>query len=160
MDLLSTRRQDYQFNTFTNLLLSYKSIIYKSPDKPNQYIFLTRHPSTNTRSGLKARIETIDIFPTNLPITTYLSISDLDDTIKYIHTDIKAFNDNIHTDVKAMNDHIAYMLSTIIDTSVKTNNQDENIIDIFSKLSTYEDFLDKISNKETQIHTLKLQVKN
>ena len=62
--------------------------------------------------------------------------------------------------MKAMNDHIAYILATLIDTSVRTNNQDKKITVISSKLSTYEDILDKIKHKETQLQTLALQVKN
>ena len=49
--------------------------------------------------------------------------------------------------MKYMNDHITYMLATLIDTSVKTNNQDKKVTELSSKLSTYEDRLEKMSNK-------------
>ena len=117
---LSTRIQYHQFNNFRSALLSYKLIIYKSNKKPNQYIFLTISPSTNTRSGPKCLFETSAVVPITPPTTPYQTISDLDNTIKYIHTDIKSFKDNNNTDIKSMNNPINTMLATLIDTSVKT----------------------------------------
>ena len=46
-------------------------------------------PSTNTRSGPTLSIESIGIFPTTPPIAPYITRSDLDEIIKYIHADIK-----------------------------------------------------------------------
>ena len=107
------------------------------------------YPSTNTRSDPTDPIETIAIVPTTLNITPYLTIYDLEDTIKYIHTYIKEFNHIIHTDKRYTNDQIASMITTIIDTSINTHKQYEKIIELSSKLSTYEDRLEKMSNKET-----------
>ena len=53
--------------------------------------------------------------------------------------------------MKSMNEHIASMISTLIDTSVKTNKQDEKIKDISYKFSSDEDCIDKIINKETHL---------
>ena len=50
-----------------------------------------------------------------------------------------------------MNYPIAYILATIIYTRVRTNKQDMKITYLSSKLSTYEDCLEKTSNKETQL---------
>ena len=80
-------------------------------------------PSTNTRSGPTAPIETIALVPTTLPITLYITRSEMDNTIKYIHPDMKAYIDKTYTKMKGMNDHIAYMLAKIIDTSVNQNKQ-------------------------------------
>ena len=104
--------------------------------------------STNTCSSPKALIETISILTPNPNITPYLTTYELDDTMKYIHTEIKAFNENIHTDIKSMNYPIAYILATIIYTRVRTNKQDMKITYLSSKLSTYEDCLEKTSNKK------------
>ena len=50
MLLLPARRQYHHFNTITSALVSYKSIIYKSHNIPNQSIFLTMNFSRNTWS--------------------------------------------------------------------------------------------------------------
>ena len=82
MDILSARRQYNQFNNFISVLLYYKYIIYKSPNKPNQYILLTMSPSTNTRSVPTPPIKKIAIVTPTPPITPYPKISELEDTIK------------------------------------------------------------------------------
>ena len=115
--------------------------------------------STNTRSVLTYPIETIFIVPPTPTIKPYLKKSDLNDTKKYIHTDMKAYHEKTDTNIKCMNYHIAYILATPIDTIVKKNKQDEKITELSSKLSNYEDRLEKITNKETQIKPLALQVK-
>ena len=46
-----------------------------------------------------------------------------------------------------MNYHINSMLETVIDTSVKTNKQEEKITDLSPKLSTYEDLIDSPYHK-------------
>ena len=74
-------------------------IIYKSTNKPNQSIFLKIYPSTNTRYGPTASITTLAIVP---PTSTYITQYDLNNNVKYIHTDIKSFNKKIHTDIKAL----------------------------------------------------------
>ena len=61
--------------------------------------------------------------------------------------------------MKSMNDQIKSMLATLIYTSVKTNKQYKKTKELSSKLSTYEDRLEKMSNKETQLQPLALQVK-
>ena len=57
----SARRQDHQFNTLTSALLSFKLVIYKSHNKPNQSIFLTVSPYRNTRSRSKTYKQAISI---------------------------------------------------------------------------------------------------
>ena len=72
-------------------------------------------PSTNTRSGPTASITTLAIFPHT---SIYITQSDLDNTDRYVHTDIKSFNDNITS-----------LLTKILDTNDKQDaklyNQDE-----------------------------------
>ena len=53
-----------------------------------------------------------------------------------------------HNNMKSVNDHIASMLVTLIDTSVKTNKQDKKITELSSKISTYEDHLEKMIHKK------------
>ena len=70
--LLYARIQDHQFNNFIGVLLYYKFIIYKSTIKPNQYIFLTMSPCTNTRSSPTSSIETLaNVLPSH-PNSPYL----------------------------------------------------------------------------------------
>ena len=95
-------------------------------------------PSTNTQSSPTAFIETLSIVPPTPPTSTYLIKYDLDNTIKYIHTEIKAFNKNIHNGMKAMNKNIAAMLVTLINKTDKQNNQEEKTTYLSSKLSTEE----------------------
>ena len=80
-------------------------------------------PSTNTRSVPTPPTETIDIVPPIPPITDYITRSDLYDTIKHIHTNMKSYIEKNYINMKSMNDHIDSMLATPIGTSVKTNNQ-------------------------------------
>ena len=70
-----------------------------------------------------------------LSITSpYITQSDLNNTIKDIHTEIKAFNDNITS-----------LLAKLLDTNYKRDEmldkQDEKITELLSKFSTYEDHL-------------------
>ena len=88
-----------------------------------------------------------------------LTIKLTDDTIKYIHTDMKSYIDKNETTMKAMNDHITSMLATLIDTNFNTKNQDEKITFLSSKISTYEYRLEKMSNEETHLQPLSLQSK-
>ena len=61
------------------------------------------YPSTNTRSGLTALIETIYIVPPTPPIEPYVTISELNGTMKYIHTDMKACHEKTGIKIKSMN---------------------------------------------------------
>ena len=99
--ILSARRK-----YFTIVLLYYKSIIYKPTNNPNQSIFLTMYPFTNTVSGPTASIETLDIFPTTLTTSLYITKSDLDNGFKSINNKITA------------------MLDTIFDTKIKQYNKE------------------------------------
>ena len=49
-----------------------------------------------------------------------------------------------------MNDHISAMLPKLTDTSPETEKQEEKIIEFSSKLSTYEDHMDKVIINEMQ----------
>ena len=69
---LYSRIQYHQFNTFTSAILSYKPIIYKSTNNPNQSIFLMMSPSTNTRSVSTASKKILSIVPHNSPISPYI----------------------------------------------------------------------------------------
>ena len=46
--------------------------------------------------------------------------------------------DKHYSDMKALNDHTSSMLEKLTGTSSKTDNQEEQLTDISSKLSTYE----------------------
>ena len=122
MVLLSARIQDNQFNTFTSALIYDNSIIYKSSNKPNQSIFLTMSPSTNTRSGSTASKEKLDIVHPTSPTSTYLSKSNL----KNIHNYIKVMTDKHHFDMKYLNDQISDMLVKLTDTSSKIDKNKNN----------------------------------
>ena len=94
-------------------------------------------PSDNTRSGSTSSKETLDIVPTTSPTSPYLSKYDLEN----IQNDIKSMTDKHHSDMKTLNDHIYAMLKNITDTISNTDKQEEQLTDISSKLSTYEDRL-------------------
>ena len=75
------------------------------------------YPSTNTQSSPTAYIETLDIVPLNPPASPYITKSDLHNTVKYIHTDIKY-------DFKATNNNIYSILATLADTHNKQKEQE------------------------------------
>ena len=66
--------------------------------------------------------------------------------------------DKYHSDTKTLNDHISYMLTKLTDTSSKIDKQEEELAGISSKLSSYEDRLDKLSIKKIYIQPLSLQI--
>ena len=78
--------------------------------------------STNPHSYPTAPIEKFYIVSPTPSITPNITRSELDYAIKYSHTDTKAYIDKTDTNMKSMSDYIASMLTTLIDTSVKTNN--------------------------------------
>ena len=51
------------------------------------------------------------------------------------------------------------MIATLIDKNDKQDKQDEKFIELSSKLSTYEDRLEKMSINKKQLQNLTLQVK-
>ena len=53
---------------------------------------------------------------------------------------MKAMNDHISD----MNNHISALLAKLTGTSSNTDNQEEKLTDISSKLSTYEYHIDKV----------------
>ena len=53
-----------------------------------------------------------------------------------------------HSDMKTLDDHISTMLTKRTNTSSKTDKQEEQLTDISSKLSHYEDRLDTLIIKE------------
>ena len=59
-----------------------------------------------------------------------------------------------HYDMKALNGNISAILTKLTDTSSNTENQEEQLTDISSKLSTYEDRLEKLKIQETQVYQL------
>ena len=91
-------------------------------------------PSRNTRSGSTSSKETLDIVPTISSTSHSPSKSDPDN----IHNDIKAMTEKHHSDVKNLNKHISNMLAKLTNTSSKTDNQEEKLTYISSKLSTHE----------------------
>ena len=143
MVILSASRQYHQFNTITSSILSYKSTIYKSHNNPNQYIFLTIYPSVNTRSGSTASKETLYIVPT----TSINSLSLLKYNLDNIHNDIKAMTYKHRSDMKTLNENISDMLTKLTYTSSKIDKQEEQPIDISSKLSIYGYLLNKLRIK-------------
>ena len=50
------------------------------------------------------------------------------------------------------------MLAKLIDKSSNADNHEEQLIEISSKLSNYEDLIYKLSIKDTHIHPLSLQI--
>ena len=60
--------------------------------------------------------------------------------------------------MKALNDHISDIIDILSDTSSNTDNKKKQLTDISSKLSTYEDLLEKLSIIKTQIHPLSLHI--
>ena len=61
--------------------------------------------------------------------------------------------------MKSLTNIISDMLMKLDDTSFKTDNQEEKLIELSSKLSTYEDHMDK-SNINKILQPLPLQVNN
>ena len=57
-----------------------------------------------------------------------------------------------------MNNNISAMLTKHYDTSSKTDNQEEELSEILSRRSTYEDRLKKLSIKETHIQSLSINI--
>ena len=64
--------------------------------------------------------------------------------------------DKHHSYMKPLNDHISYILTKLTNTSFKTDKQEEELVDIAFKFSTYGDRLDKLIIKETHIYPLSL----
>ena len=111
-------------------------------------------PFMITCSGSTASKETLAIVPPISPTSPYLSKSDLDS----IHNDIKAMTGKHHSDIKYFNDHISDMLANLTDTISKTDKQEVKLTYISSKISTYEDCLEKLIRTETQSQPLSLQI--
>ena len=107
------------------------------------------YPSTSTLSRPTTSITTLSIVPYTSP---YITQYDLENAVKYIHTDIKSFNNNITA-------LFTELLDTNYKQDAKLDKQDKKITELSSKLSTYEDLLEEISINKTQLQTLKLQVK-
>ena len=63
-----------------------------------------------------------------------------------------------HYDMKSLNDHILSMLENFTDTISKTDNQEEQLTYISSKIPTYVDRLEELSITKTQIHPLSLHI--
>ena len=61
------------------------------------------YPSTNTRSGLTALIEKNYSVPPTPTIEPYITISELNSSIQYIHTDMKAFHEKTGINIKFIN---------------------------------------------------------
>ena len=57
-----------------------------------------------------------------------------------------------------MNDNISAMLKKLTSRSYKTNKHEEQLTEISSKLSNYEDRLKKLRIKDTQIHISPLHI--
>ena len=101
------------------------------------------YPSRNTRSRSTASKESLYIFPKTSPTSPSLSKSDLNNN----QNDIKSMTEKHHYDMKTLNDHIYAMLTKVTDTSSKIYKQEEELIEISSKLSNYEDLLKRMSIK-------------
>ena len=86
-------------------------------------------------------------FPSYPSYLTLYNKSDLDNTVKYINTDIKSYLRANNNSITAINDNIADILVTLVDANNKQNKQKEKITEISSKLSTYEDQLEKWASK-------------
>ena len=96
------------------------------------------YPSTNTRSGRSASIETLAIhpyMPSNYTNSTCLTNFDLE---------------NICTPIKSITNSTTDILAKLDDTSFKIYKQEEKLTYILSKLSTYEYHIDKANINEMQ----------
>ena len=118
-------------------------------------------PSDNTRSGSTSSKETLAIVPDSSFTSTSLPKSDFEN----LHSKIQTMNDNIldvnnkhQSDMKTMNDNITTMLQNLTAANSKTANHEEQFTEISYKLSDYEDRLDKMSIKDTQIHPLSIHI--
>ena len=78
-----------------------------------------------------------------------------------IRNDIKALTDvnNKHqSEMKTMNDNISATLQILTAANSNTANHEEQFTEISSKLSDYEDRINKLSIKDTGIHPLSLHI--
>ena len=66
--------------------------------------------------------------------------------------------DKHHSDMETLNDHISATIKKLTNTSYNTDKQEEQLTDISSKLSTYEDLLEKMNITETKIYPLSLHI--
>ena len=55
--------------------------------------------------------------------------------------------EKLHSDMKSFNDHISAVIKKPTDISSNTDKQEEQLTDISSKISTYEDRLEKPNMK-------------
>ena len=72
---------------------------------------------------------------------SYLTLykkSDIDNTVNYIHNDIKSYIKAIKDNRTAINDNITAMVVTLTDTTDNQNNLKNEIIELSSKISTYK----------------------
>ena len=107
--------------------------------------------------------DSLDIVPDTSPTSLFLPESDFD-RLKTMNDSIKnALIDmtNEHqSDTKTVNDNISDMLQKLTAANYKKSKHEEQFTDISSKLSYYEDRLNKMSIKDTYIQTLSLQIIN
>ena len=59
--------------------------------------------------------------------------------------------DKHHSDMKNLNEHIADMLTKLTNSGSNINKHEEQLTDISSKISSYEDRIEKLIIKETHI---------
>ena len=160
MVLLYTRGEDHHFKTFTKcstLLQVYYLQIRQQP----QTIHITHNVSLHKHTIRPYILHWNTCYCPSYP--SWLNLykkSDLGNTVNYIHTDTKYDFKSTNKNITAINNIIAAILATLADTNNKKNKQEEKITDISSKLSTYEDRLDKMSINETQLQPLTLWLKN
>ena len=107
--------------------------------------------------------DSIYIFPATSPTSPSLP--------KYDFVRLKTMNDNIQnyliymnnkhqSDMRTMTDSITAILQKLTDGSSKIDKHDKQITEISSKLLYYEDRIDKLRIKDTQIQPLSLQITN
>ena len=77
------------------------------------------YPSTNTLSGPIAPIEKNSVVPPTPPTSPYITKYDLDNTVNFIYTDIKADTKDINENITSINYNINTMLATLTDTNDK-----------------------------------------
>ena len=78
-------------------------------------------------------IETLSIVPSTPPNSPYITKSDIDNTVNYIHNDIISYFKATNNNITAFNDNITAMIESLIDANYKQNKQEEKITELSSK---------------------------
>ena len=81
------------------------------------------YPSTNILSIPTASIETLDIVPPTPPASPDIKKSDLNNTVNYIHTDIKSDLKANNNNITAINNNTYDILAILVDINKNKSKQ-------------------------------------